>query len=224
MPIDADQLDGDTLRRLVARLGIDTEGRLAAATLDDGWESDNQSAGALRPALLRLLTRLGSIDQSTLSRADRASLDTLLGRAGDLCLHLDSMQTVNIPSDDSDELHLQIPLLAEGSLTTADIRIAGNRGGKTQPVDPDNVRLAVDIDLSGLGPLQLGLSVVDRQVTCTIRVDDETRSQFIKGSKDGLRKALQACGYGVAAVSVRSRADLGPDETGARALGVDVRA
>jgi len=217
LPADADGLDGDAIRMLVTRLGVDLEGQLAAALTSAAHPQES-----LRPALLQLLARLMALDRTALSPADLTALDNLIGRANDLRSLLDTMQAVNLPSPETDGIHLQIPLHSGGRPQTVDVHISGNGKEKERPLDPDNVRIRLSVDLSGLGKVQIALAVTDGRAACTVRASDD-RTDFLRESEDVLRESLKSCGYGTASITIPGSEEA-PAVVDSRTIGIDVRA
>lgn len=223
LSLTADDLDGDAVQTLLQRLGIDLEGQMASSLSSDQPDIGRLS-GTLRPTLLSLIAQLETTDANNLPPGDRTALESLLNGARDLAIHLNTSQAINLPSKDSDGFHLQIPLLIDGAVTTIDVRITDGDGGGGRPIDPDNAMVFVDVALSGLGPIHIGLSVSERRASCTIRVDDDSKTLFLRDSEDDLRQTLQACGFAVASVAVQSRIDEQAPDVLPRTLGIDVRA
>jgi hypothetical protein len=223
--LKAETLTGEALKKALDSLGLDLEGQLASwitagkAGLAEGLD------GTLRAVLLALQARLRGHDEGALDDATRASVHSILSRTTEALQALDTLQAADLPSSTRESIHLQIPLLADGRVTTADLRITYREDeGGGQRVDPDNVQLSLSVELAGLGPLRLGLSVHGGRATCHIRAADEARAAVLEEHASELESALEGCGYAVSSVRCLVMGDAEDDgEGGPPVVGVDVR-
>ena len=217
-------MSGDSLKNLLAGLGIDLEGRLASWMLAGEDGVPNGANDTLRQALQELHQQLIGRDASALNTEGRSGLDALLGQVREAAMLLDSQQALNLPSGDREALHLQIPLLVEGQVVTTDLTLSPVIQGGRRRLDDGTFNLSLAIDLSGLGPLKISLAALDRQLACTIFSADDQRAAFILEMADEARDALEGCGYAVTGVSSRTfpKEDDGHDAP--PTVGLDVRA
>jgi len=193
---DGGQLTPETLRKLVGDLGVDLEGRLAQWLLqgEEGLPEDVRNS--LRGSLLRLLAQLESLDGSD------AQIQNLLGRVRETLQTLDTMQAVNVPTENRDALLLQLPLMMDGQPTTADLQLYYQKRSDGK-MDPDNLRFTLALDLSALGHVRFDLTAVNKRASLRIYADDEQRAKFLEGEVAELQAGLEGCGYAVADISCR---------------------
>jgi hypothetical protein len=211
------QLTAETLRKLVGDLGVDLEGRLAQWLLQgqDGLPEDVKDS--LRGSLLRLLAQLEGLD------GENGQVQMLLGRVRDTLQTLDTMQAVNVPTENRDALVLQLPFMMDGQPTTADLQLYYQKRGDGQ-IDPNNLRFTLALDLSGLGPVRFELTAVNKRASLRIYAADETRAKFLEGELGDLQAGLENCGYAIADIACRvadARDDLPLDRP--PTVGVDFR-
>ena len=207
------EMTPDSIRKAFEGLGLDLEGRIA------GWMSGGAEGlpenieSTLRASLLLLLARL---ETSRGSSEIRASVRQILQM-------MDSMQMANLPtSPASGGFALQLPVLDDGRWTTAQLHI--DPQGSNQTVDANDVRLILTLDLNGLGPLRIELSVTMGIADCVLTVEDQLKTEFLRGASDDLTEALIRCGYKVAGVSCRvSRSLDGEDLPSSYSAGLDLR-
>ena len=182
------QMTADTLRKLVGDLGVDLEGRLAQWVLQGQEGLPEDVRDSLRGSLLRLLMQLEALDSS------EGQVQTLLGRVRDALQMLDTMQVVNVPTENRDALLLQLPLMMHGEPTTADLQLYYQKRGDGH-LDPDNLRFTLAVDLSGLGPVRFELTAVNKRASLQIYAVDEERAKFLEGELGDLQASLEGCGY-----------------------------
>ncbi|MFT5366675.1 MAG: hypothetical protein ACI8V2_001624 [Candidatus Latescibacterota bacterium] len=211
------QLTAEALRKLVGDLGVDLEGRLAQWLLQgqDGLPEDVKDS--LRGSLLRLLAQLEGLD------GENGQVQMLLGRVRDTLQTLDTMQAVNVPTENRDALVLQLPFMMDGQPTTADLQLYYQKRGDGQ-IDPNNLRFTLALDLSGLGPVRFELTAVNKRASLRIYAADETRAKFLEGELGDLQAGLENCGYAIADIACRvadARDDLPLDRP--PTVGVDFR-
>lgn len=185
------QLTAETLRKLVGDLGVDLEGRLAQWLLQGQDELPEDVRNSLRGALLRLLAQLEGVDGAD------GQVQTLLGRVRDTLQTLDTMQAVNVPTDNREALLLQLPLMMDGQPTTAGLQLYYQKRGDGQ-IDPDNLRFTLAVDLSGLGPVRFELTAVNKRASLRIYAADDVRAKFLEGELEDLQTSLEGCGYAIA--------------------------
>jgi len=191
---DGGQMTAETLRKLVGDLGVDLEGRLAAWLLQGQEDLPEDVHRSLRGSLLRLLTLLEGLDGAD------GHVQTLLGRVRETLQTLDTMQAVNVPTENRDALLLQLPLMMNGEPTTADLQVYYQKRGNGQ-IDPDHLRFTLALDLSGLGSVRFDLAVVKKQATLRVYAVDEARAKFLEGEVGDLHARLEGCGYTVADIA-----------------------
>lgn len=221
---EAGVLTGDSLRRLLDELGLDLEGKLAAWVASGREGVPDGLDRTLKLALLRLMSSLQAHDPDLLDTESRRAMGALQERIGETLRFLDTLQASNLPSAARESLSLQIPLLFNGQMTTADLRIFYREEGGRRRIDPDNVRVSLSLDLTGLGPLRIDLSAVDRRAVCRIHAADEGRAAFLQGAADELKAGLERCGYAVSDITCRILEDAEGDDTrGVPTVGLDLR-
>jgi len=136
---------------------------------------------------------------------------------------LDTMQAANVPTADRVGLALQFPFVVDGQTTTADLEMFYHKGGDGG-VDSDNLRFTLAVDLSGLGQVKFELTVVKKQVICRVYAEDDAKVAFLEEEADGLKKALETCGYAVAEIQCRTPLqDNRPPPDQPPSVGVDFR-
>jgi hypothetical protein len=184
------------LRKLVGDLGVDLEGRLATWLLQGQADLPEDIHRSLRGSLLRLLTQLEGLDGAD------GQVQALLGRVRETLQTLDTMQAVNVPTENRDALMLQLPLMMNGEPTTADLQLFYQKRGNGQ-IDPDHLRFTLALGLSGLGPVRFDLSVVHKRATLRVYAADDERAKFLEGEMGDLQTGLEGCGYTVADIACR---------------------
>ncbi len=219
---DGGGLSGDGLARLVAGLGLDLEGRLASWIAGGGDGLPEGLGEAIKTALLRLQAQLTSLDAAG---PDRSALEALQGRLRAVLSFLDTLQADNLPHPGRESLQLQIPILFEGQFRTADLRVTGRSADGARRVDPDDLRLSLAIDLSGIGPLRIDLAVVKGTATCGLHAADEERAAFLQTFTGELKAALESCGYRISEIGCRVFSGLPSDDRdgGTPSVGLDLR-
>ena len=219
---DGGALSGDGLARLVAGLGLDLEGRLASWIAAGGDGLPEGLEDAIKTALLRLQAQLVSLDASG---PDRSALEALQGRLRAALSFLDTLQADNLPHPGREALQLQIPILFEGQFRTADLRVSGRPTDGARRIDPDDLRISLAIELSGIGPLRIDLSAIKGAATCSLHAADEERAAFLQTFSGELTAALESCGYRISEVGCRVLSGRPPDDTGggAPSVGLDLR-
>ena len=216
----------DRIRTLLTTAGIDMEGRLAALIASGGDGLPDGVDASLKLLLLRLQARLSGLAPDALGSAGRSALEALQGRVREAVQFLDTLQAANLPSDTREAIYLQVPLLFDGRPTVADLRIFCREGGGRRRIDPENLRLSLSIDLSGLGPVRIDLSVVQKRAACRIHAADEQKVDFFRAAIGELEEALLTrCGYAAADVTceVARQAETEAFPEGPPAVGVDFR-
>lgn len=188
-------LGDEGLQRLLRSFGVDVEGRLAAWLMGEGDGLPEGMDDTLRASLLRLFGQLEGMD-------DR-NAQTLMGRVREALQVLDTMQAANVPTGDREALALQLPFVVDGDVVTADLDIFYQKRGDGS-IDPDNLRFGLAVDLSGLGHVKFDLTVLNKRAMCRVYAEDETKVAFLQQEADGLREALEKCGYVVADVHCRA--------------------
>jgi hypothetical protein len=181
----------------------------------DGLPEDVKDS--LRGSLLRLLAQLEGLD------GENGQVQMLLGRVRDTLQTLDTMQAVNVPTENRDALVLQLPFMMDGQPTTADLQLYYQKRGDGQ-IDPNNLRFTLALDLSGLGPVRFELTAVNKRASLRIYAADETRAKFLEGELGDLQAGLENCGYAIADIACRvadARDDLPLDRP--PTVGVDFR-
>ena len=215
-------LSGEGLARLMDGLGLDLEGRLASWITEGGQGLPAGLEDAIKTALLRLQAQLALLGASD---PDRGALDALQGRLRAVLSFLDTLQADNLPHPGRETFQLQIPILFEGQFRTADLRVSGRSADGARRIDPDDLRLSLAIDLSGIGPLRIDLAVVRGTATCSLHATDEERAAFLQTFSGELKAALESCGYRISEVGCRVRSGPPADDGqgGTPSVGLDLR-
>jgi hypothetical protein len=218
------ELTGDGLRDFLSGLGIDLEGRLASWVASGGRGVPGGLDPNLKLLLLRLQTELTGLDATALAAPHRSLLSTLQDRISEMLIFLDTLQATNLPSPDRQALHLQIPFILDGSVRTADLEITPESQVQSSRIDPENVSLTLSVDLTGLGPVKIHLSVLQGQASCNIHVADQQRSEFLQTMTSELEQSLERCGYTGARIACRTSEDTPGDRAeGPPTIGLDLR-
>ncbi len=217
---------GEQLRQLVDILGVDLEGKLSRWIESGADGIPEPVADSIKLALLRLKMSLSGNIAGDFRNVDRQALGALSERTSDLLQMLESLQVSNLPGPNRDILHLQIPILLEGQITTADVHISYSGQGGAREIDEDNLHLSLSIELSGLGPIRLELNTAQRSATCRLFVVDETRVEFLNGVTSELAESLEKCGYFVRDIRCQVSGKEESVEAGGQppSVGVDYRA
>jgi hypothetical protein len=92
-----------------------------------------------------------------------------------------------------------IPLQTEAGPRTAQLRVyRRNDGSKgNQPLDPDNLRLALLLDMPGLGEIAVDLTVFNKRLSGKFISGRESTHQLVQAELDDLQHSLQKLGYTV---------------------------
>ena len=198
--------------------------RLASCVASGGRGVPGGLDPTLKLLLLRLQTELTGLDATTLDASHRSLLSILQDRISEMLICLDTLQATNLPSPDRQALHLQIPFILDGSVRTADLEITPENQAQSSRIDPENVSLTLSVDLTGLGPVKIHLSVVQGQASCNIHVADQQRSEFLQTMTTELEQSLERCGYAGARIACRTNEDAPGDRTeGPPTVGLDLR-
>ena len=223
--VGGEEISEADLRRLLRDGGLGLEGKLMAlaegAVEKEALQRLTQTD--LTAALLRLAAALN--DPGRGGDADGA----LRGRTGDALRYLEHLQIVNLPARDDPNAHLllQFPLLFGQERTTAELRIFYSAREGRRRIDPENVRVALRLDLAHLGGVEVDLRVVAQVVDCRIEVDGAAQQALFNGEQEALRAGLEGAGYRVRKVAceVRPETERADASGGGQArIGLDVRA
>ena len=144
---------------------------------------------------MRLLGQLEGMDDG--------NAQTLMGRMREVLQVVDTMQAVNVPTEEREGLTLQLPFVADGQVKTADLDVFYQKRGDGA-IDPDNLRFGLAVDLSGLGHVKFDLTVVQQKAVCRVYAEDKKKAAFLQEEAEGLKKVLERCGYQVADVRCRT--------------------
>jgi len=202
---DMSNLTGETLRRLINGLGIDLEGRLTTYLAQGGNDLPKDIQDTLRNALHHLLQNADDPRSQAQMREALRLLDTL--------------QAINLPTQQREALSLQIPFVINHQPATADLQIFYSKEGR---LNADNLRFLLSVDLSGLGRVRFDLTVADNRATCRVFAEDDARVAFLQRAESDLRTALENAGYAVSGVRIATRPS-GPPPGQPPTIGVDFR-
>lgn len=150
--------------------------------------------------------RLASAINETLARPDldeatRQTLGRLSGQLEETAKALGSLQLSNasnpINPTSNHAYFFPIPLNLPGGDQTAQLKVYRQPGRRN--VDPDNMRLALLLDLPGLGEIAVNLSVYrsERQLTGEILSGQAQTNQLVTAELADLHDSLSALGYQV---------------------------
>ena len=90
--------------------------------------------------------------------------------------------------------YLQIPLTINGANTSAEVYVFKD-GKKSKAIDPGNATILLSLDLKYLGHLESMITVLQKSVNVTFRLEDERAGDLLKRSSERLRASLEARGY-----------------------------
>ncbi len=193
---DVSKLTGESLRQLIANLGLDIEGRMAAYLAEGQSDLPEEIRNSLRSMLFRLQQQLDSLSLNT------SEAQTLHTRLSETLKTLDTLQAANLPTEHREALFFQIPFLMDNQPTTADLQIFYQKKGHGH-LDPDNLRFTLTLDLTGLGHVCFDLTVVNKCVACRIYTEDDQRAAFLQNTEPELKTILEQSGYTVADIACR---------------------
>ncbi len=90
--------------------------------------------------------------------------------------------------------YLQLPLIVNGEQSTADMYVfKDKKRGKN--IDPNNATILLALDLKSLGHLESLISVSQKTVNITFRIENMHISEILKNHSPALGSALEAKGY-----------------------------
>lgn len=92
-----------------------------------------------------------------------------------------------------------IPLQTEAGPRTAQLRVYRRNDGSngTQPLDPNNLRLALLLDMPGLGEIAVDLTVFEKRLSGKFISGRESTHQLVQADLGDLQRNLQKLGYTV---------------------------
>lgn len=92
-----------------------------------------------------------------------------------------------------------IPLHTEAGPRTAQLRVYRRSDGSngTQPLDPDNLRLALLLDMPGLGEIAVDLTVFNKRLSGKFISGRQSTHQLVQAELGDLQRSLQKLGYTV---------------------------
>lgn len=169
------------LRGYLAKLGLDYESQIA------GYNKEVKKS--LKGLLLRLKGRIAKTP-------DLTSLLTLTEEA------LDKIQAIQLINDGEGRksFYFPIPVQFPQGIENAELKISRNPNRK-RPIDPDDFQLALLLNTSNLGPVQVQVRVKRKMFTGQFRLSDEKTSRFVSAHTGKLGERLQALGYLVGGIT-----------------------
>ncbi len=90
-----------------------------------------------------------------------------------------------------------IPLHTEAGPRTAQLRVYRRNNGNNQPLDPDNLRLALLLDMPGLGEIAVDLTVFEKRLSGKFISGRESTHRLVEADLNNLEQTLQKLGYTV---------------------------
>jgi hypothetical protein len=200
-------------REVVARLGQAL--RLVRSAAPESVEAAIREMPKLpRPAVQELLSKLLEMERQELARipelaAARAARGTVLETAERLAEFRFVNQLAQLRNEGV--MVLEVPVRAEGRVQYLPLRVRRERGGRPEDPRGERFTVALDVELSRIGPVRALLEAAARALRVTFRVRDRAvRDRLQRGAAE-LVEALRAQGFEPAVAS--EVADRAPAET-----------
>jgi hypothetical protein len=186
----------DNLQKVVTLLGRSVENELMGFLKEETGSSLSASEKGLL-ALNHLQGELQKTGNTDLAQTISHFLDGIRW-----------MQLTNSPSDPAQnqwtqmEIPLQIanpfakpPNAAQPELENANIRIARQNENDDQPLDPQNTRLVIQMDLADRQSIQVDLTVVHNRIGANISTSTEELCEIAREELTSLSEGLEKIGY-----------------------------
>jgi len=179
------------IRSFLARLGISHEKTLLllgkAGNVDNLLENLRAN---LKSLLLQtrenLLTADGSAPRS-------AEAERLLALVDGMLQNIEVQQLANQKlSELLPHFYLQIPYTVDGQTVTLEVK--GRSEGRDK-IDPENIQLDFSIKTVNLGLVRIHLTIVNKHISCDIKVEDERVRTFVNQFTGELTERLQNLNY-----------------------------
>ncbi|MHB8620600.1 MAG: flagellar hook-length control protein FliK [Chloroflexota bacterium] len=90
-----------------------------------------------------------------------------------------------------------LPLLAQRGPAQAELRVYYREEGGARSIDPEDVRVALQLELSNLKKVNVTLHLFRRQIVCQVQAESRPAEQALKAAAPDLERALRGLGYGV---------------------------
>jgi hypothetical protein len=114
--------------------------------------------------------------------------------------------------------HVTPPLQTESDFETAHLRIARQNENPAQPLDPQNTRLVIQMDLADQQSIQIDLTVIQNRIGASISTSTDELCEIAREELDSLSAGLERIGYELNPSQVNVQAVQPPVEsTGNRA-------
>ncbi len=193
---DPAELEGD-LRVLL--------GRLAEMVSEATGKTEMPGAVAEKPPAARAISRDGAVLRTLLPESPElrrllAQLDDLAPELADL-IQAQQLKNAGQPRDSSEQwLAFQVPISGTPRQLpqTAELRISRRAGGK---IDPQRVRLVLQVELERYQRVELRLDVLGNQVNCHLAGSNEDAVQALRERFPSLQEGLERLGYRVGAAA-----------------------
>ena len=196
---DANGLNGQSLKKWIAGLGLDIEHRLTRSA----------NGGLETPTLRGLLGQLGA-------EVGDGTAGDVIDRAIRL---LDTLRLSALPGQDGEDLKIQIPLAFGTEQATVDLSLSRQGGGEQATVSPAHCTLTLHVTLSQLGEVQATLTRHGDRSSCHLTVMDEERAGWLEQAGDELTEGLRKSGLNVGSIVVRST----PKQDEVARVGIDLK-
>lgn len=169
------------LKGYLARLGLDYEHQIA--------RYNKEVRKSLKGQLLRLRRTL----------AESPDLASLLALTEETLEEIQALQLIN-DGEGRKSCYFPIPLQFSQGMEEAGLKISRNPNRK-RPIDPDDFHLALLLNTSNLGPVQVEVKVKRKLFTSQLWVSDKKVSRFISAHTGELGERLEALGYFVGGIT-----------------------
>ncbi len=189
IPVDVTEPDlPEQIKDAVNALGYDYERKLAAA-FASGRFSAEEISSQLKAKLMQLRSALGEEPLQT----------RLLETIENVLENLEFQQLSSLTQEDKPQyLYLQIPVLMQDQMVTAELEFFRPKAGRGETDDDFNIVL--NFDLQKLGHIEFAISVIDKHINCRVNADEYETYMLAKEQASALEGRLTALGYRVGGI------------------------